>query len=796
MLAATRSPQQQIINLEEEEDDSETNQQQQATRSKPSLTSTDGVTFSCERIHLGGTDKDVPQARQCHSATFIEDREEMIVFGGRIRKTLYSDELCVFNLQKKQWYIHRNPRNAKIQWPFGRKLASLHYDKTANALYMFGGLLPSDMAPKLQSTGVQDFMVSSDGDIRQTDLWKFDFETAQWTCLSPRLPFVTPDEQHVLLQQSSDCFIVLGGQTMSHCLYMFKVHSGKWDVVEFGSRYAGKPAPDRLRLFSTVCRQNEMILFGGKHCDVQMMTNDIWTFNIQNYEWRKVIIDSKSATLCKRDRTMTALLQDDFLVVYGGRKDDGHLIGDSFIFSFIDKRWYKLQIENTHPGKVFNAVSVPIKDGSGMLMFGGHDGTKSLNCVYQFKAPALKTGLTMASLLIQSDNVLCADVVFEIESKEIACHSCFVSQIPYLRDLIQQERSKNEFCDEDGETQLSGLDVTNQTKIKLEGDVFKSKSFEQLLMFLYGSAPTTTSADEVVDLGLLASFLSIEDLFEWCVGDVTTYIDASNVFSIIKRCQSMQRSDFEDVCVSFIAAHPMLKMHEDIAVLPKETILKVLRTPNETEVDTGSTRVDPSIRFQQFLRRLRDEPVSTSDLTITTKGKQFLVHKVVLVFQSSYFATMFGGNFAEKSETTINLSEISSDTMARILDFVYNNDVDFTSLSESELMDLAKGSNMLLLTKLEVESMNELCMRASTGNAFDMLHFSRSIPNSNGSALKQRCLELVDKEDLVQHLFQFADVHDEMLREINELKRKRAEDSSDDEGDIDLHRSSKRRKVE
>lgn len=71
MLAATRSPQQQIINLEEEEDDSETNQQQQATRSKPSLTSTDGVTFSCERIHLGGTDKDVPQARQCHSASML-----------------------------------------------------------------------------------------------------------------------------------------------------------------------------------------------------------------------------------------------------------------------------------------------------------------------------------------------------------------------------------------------------------------------------------------------------------------------------------------------------------------------------------------------------------------------------------------------------------------------------------------------------------------------------------------------------------------------------------------------------
>ena len=238
------------------------------------------------------------------------------MFGGRIRKTMYSDELCVFSVQDKQWTIYKNPRDTLVPWPHGRKLASLHYDKHTDCLYMFGGLLPQDMIPKLQAQGIQDYITSSDGDIRQTDLWKFDFDNKQWTCLSPKLPFCTIDEQHVLLQRSEDTLVVLGGQTMSHTLYQFSLDSATWHSVPLANQY-GKPRPDRLRLFSTVCRQDEMILFGGKHCDAQRMTNDIWTFHIPTFEWRRIVTDSDSILPCKRDRTMVALLQNDFLRVVG-----------------------------------------------------------------------------------------------------------------------------------------------------------------------------------------------------------------------------------------------------------------------------------------------------------------------------------------------------------------------------------------------------------------------------------------------------------------------------------------------
>jgi len=386
----------------------------------------------------------------------------------------------------------------------------------------------------------------------------------------------------------------------------------------------------------------------------------------------------------------------------------------------------------------------------------------------------------MASIL-SKECVIGADLRFQINSRSLYCHSCIVSQIPTLFDLYQREKENREHSD----TEI----------LTIKFDDIDSRAFEQMLMFIYGKAPEVTTADQIMDLGLLASKFKMDHLLEWCANELRLLLSTTNVYSILGRCHQMQSSKFEDICASFIASNPELVTCKEFECLPKEVLVKVVRSGSNASLTSQLSKIDPSQLFQRFLKQLRSD-ASTSDLIIKTKDKDIFVHKVVLVFQSEYFATMFGSGFMEKSKKMIELPEISGQTMDRILDFMYTEVADFKNLEIVDLMDLAKGANLLLLSKLESNVMRELCMRASNQNAFELLHFSRVIPNMNGSMLRDKCLDLVGKVELAQHLFQFVDANEEMVRQLNELKRKVDVLSVDEDVDVEcLEPTNKRRKL-
>nr|CAB3259844.1 kelch-like protein 20 [Phallusia mammillata] len=88
------------------------------------------------------------------------------------------------------------------------------------------------------------------------------------------------------------------------------------------------------------------------------------------------------------------------------------------------------------------------------------------------------------------------------------------------------------------------------------------------------------------------------------------------------------------------------------------------------------------------------------DITISTGLRKFPVHKSILAVHSKYFATMFSTNMKEKRTLTCEVTTISDDVMALVLDLIYTKQM---WVENDQFLDLVATSDYLLMKEFQAE---------------------------------------------------------------------------------------------
>ncbi|XP_065204069.1 speckle-type POZ protein B-like [Planococcus citri] len=130
--------------------------------------------------------------------------------------------------------------------------------------------------------------------------------------------------------------------------------------------------------------------------------------------------------------------------------------------------------------------------------------------------------------------------------------------------------------------------------------------------------------------------------------------------------------------------------------------------------DNISTLLDPRYPFKNIesslsrdLGRIRiDEHYS--DTTISVKGKNYAVHKVILAARSSVFHAMFKSRMQESKENHIIITDIDSDIFEEMLHYIYTGKANNLKVLAYELFSVAD--------KYDLKHLKTICEQALIRN--------------------------------------------------------------------------------
>ena len=83
---------------------------------------------------------------------------------------------------------------------------------------------------------------------------------------------------------------------------------------------------------------------------------------------------------------------------------------------------------------------------------------------------------------------------------------------------------------------------------------------------------------------------------------------------------------------------------------------------------------------------------SLCDVTLVAEGRQFPVHKIILVSSSPYFRAMFNGTMSESSQDLVNLAGVQATALRQLIEYIYSGEVEVT---EENVQSLLPAANLL-----------------------------------------------------------------------------------------------------
>lgn len=86
--------------------------------------------------------------------------------------------------------------------------------------------------------------------------------------------------------------------------------------------------------------KNELICFGGSGSGKKL--NDLWSFNLENKKWSK--INSSGTIPSAREGQNSAIIKNNYLMIYGGLDQDDNNLFDIFLLDLRCFIWYIILI--------------------------------------------------------------------------------------------------------------------------------------------------------------------------------------------------------------------------------------------------------------------------------------------------------------------------------------------------------------------------------------------------------------------------------------------------------------------
>ena len=110
------------------------------------------------------------------------------------------------------------------------------------------------------------------------------------------------------------------------------------------------------------------------------------------------------------------------------------------------------------------------------------------------------------------------------------------------------------------------------------------------------------------------------------------------------------------------------------------------------------------------------------DVIISTEGRTFQAHKIVLAASSSFFQSLFTVDMSERNKQTIKMDNIDPPTMSRVLDYVYTGALTYPNPDDAR--DLYLAADYLILPGLKHKAVEIMVEALSAENCLRTLVWS------------------------------------------------------------------------
>lgn len=136
------------------------------------------------------------------------------------------------------------------------------------------------------------------------------------------------------------------------------------------------------------------------------------------------------------------------------------------------------------------------------------------------------------------------------------------------------------------------------------------------------------------------------------------------------------------------------------------------------------------------------KPWKKSDVVLVVQGKQFHVHRSILMMQSPVFEAMLNGNFKEANEKKITLRGKTSEDMLQFLKLLYPQNMTKTpliSFTDDRVLDI-----LVLADEYQAESVMNQCLERAEitpNNAVKIIPYAREYNKS----VHDKCFEVIKR---------------------------------------------------
>jgi len=152
-----------------------------------------------------------------------------------------------------------------------------------------------------------------------------------------------------------------------------EMHAWKADLLVSGA------APSPRDAHAAVVNGDYMYVFGGY--DSKRYLNDFHSFHFASAKWSRVMPASGDAPTPRGGHT--AVVFQGRVLIFGGC-DGWNYFNDAHNFTFARGAWDKVRVTGTAPGARSAPATVVHEPQAAMFVFGGYDGTRSLNDLFRF----------------------------------------------------------------------------------------------------------------------------------------------------------------------------------------------------------------------------------------------------------------------------------------------------------------------------------------------------------------------------------------------------------------------------
>nr|CAB3259894.1 kelch-like protein 20 [Phallusia mammillata] len=143
---------------------------------------------------------------------------------------------------------------------------------------------------------------------------------------------------------------------------------------------------------------------------------------------------------------------------------------------------------------------------------------------------------------------------------------------------------------------------------------------------------------------------------------------------------------------------------------------------------------------------------STCDLILTSEGKEFHVHKNVVMLVSKFFKKMFTIEMKEKYEGVVEVKQIPHQRLSNIIEFIYSGRISITEENVTEILDDAEYTQMEALKSkcrkyfLNVVSADN-CLKIQ---AYAQRYNLEEVQDKTNQVIKEHLEAIVKQEDFLQ----------------------------------------------